>query len=48
MADEIDQLTPQLMVAVQRRDMGRLDVLLGADFTLTTGRPGKEVRGREE
>ena len=48
MAGEIEQLSSQLMVAVQRRDMDTLDALLGDDFTLTTGRPGKEVRARQE
>lgn len=48
MEHEIEQLTRQLMTAVQRRDMDLLDALLGADFTLTTGRAGKAVRGREE
>lgn len=48
MGNGIEQLTQQLMTAVQQRDMDTLDALLGADFTLTTGRAGKEVRGRQE
>ena len=36
------------MQAVCDRDMSTLDALLGSDFTLTTGRPGAEVRARDE
>ena len=36
------------MEAVQRRDLATLDRLLAPDFTLTTGRPGAEVRSRDE
>lgn len=46
--DDIGELEERLMDAVQRRDMAILDALLGDDFTLTTGRPGKEVRSRQE
>ncbi len=37
-----------LMTAVKNRDMATLELLLGDDFTLTTGRPGREVRSRSE
>jgi ketosteroid isomerase-like protein len=36
------------MEAVRTRDLEFLDELLGIEFTLTTGRPGNEVRGRQE
>jgi ketosteroid isomerase-like protein len=36
------------MDAVRDRDMEALDSLLGHRFTLTTGRPGAEVRSRAE
>ena len=36
------------MEAVRDRDMAALDSMLGDDFTLTTGRPGAEVRSRDE
>lgn len=36
------------MEAVGSRDMRTLESLLGDDFTLTTGRPGAEVRTRAE
>jgi ketosteroid isomerase-like protein len=47
-SDEIVALEEQLMDAVRKRDIDALDSLLGADFTLTTGRPGNEVRKRDE
>lgn len=47
-AENIERLEQDLMRAVQTRDMTTLDRLLGDDFTLTTGRPGNEVRSREE
>jgi ketosteroid isomerase-like protein len=34
--------------AVKERDVERLERLLGDEFTLTTGRPGSEVRSRQE
>ena len=37
-----------MMAAVAARDMAALETLVGADFTLTTGRPGAEVRSRDE
>ena len=36
------------MEAVRARDLAFLDDLLGEEFTLTTGRTGNEVRGRQE
>lgn len=46
--DEIEELEKLLMDAVTRRDISMLELLLGDDFTLTTGRPGNEVRSRSE
>ena len=46
--EEIEQLERRFMDAVRARDMDTLDELLGERFTLTTGRPGAEVRGRAE
>jgi len=46
--DQIIELEHRLLAAVQSRDMATLDLLLGEDFTLTTGRRGKEVRSRVE
>src|SRR3712207_2569548 len=37
-----------MFAALQQRDMSTLEALLGDDFTLTTGRPGAEVRSRGE
>jgi len=34
--------------AIQERDMRFLEDLLGEEFTLTTGRPGAEIRQRQE
>jgi ketosteroid isomerase-like protein len=45
---QIERLELQLMTALQERDLATLEGLLGDDFTLTTGRPGAEVRSREE
>lgn len=47
-ADEIVDLATSFMDAVQRKDVDQLGRLLGDDFTLTTGRLGKEVRSRAE
>lgn len=49
-ADEarIEQLERELMEAVRHRDLVLLAEYLGGDFTLTTGRPGAEVRTRDE
>jgi uncharacterized protein DUF4440 len=46
--DEIEGLEHRLMDAVRDRDMDALESLLGERFTLTTGRPGAEVRSRSE
>ena len=46
--EEIVALERAVMGAVQARDLDRLEELLGGDFTLTTGRPGREVRSRDE
>jgi catechol 2,3-dioxygenase-like lactoylglutathione lyase family enzyme/ketosteroid isomerase-like protein len=46
--DELARLEHAWMEAVQRRDLTFLERLLGEEFTLTTGRPGAEVRGRRE
>jgi ketosteroid isomerase-like protein len=44
--DDIVALEHAVMAAVRQRDIDALDGLLGRDFTLTTGRPGAEVRER--
>lgn len=46
--EEIAGLETALIEAVQRKDIEVLEHLLGEDFTLTTGRAGKEVRSRDE
>ena len=45
---EVVELEHRFMRAVQERDLAFLDGTLGPDFTLTTGRPGNEVRSRAE
>jgi ketosteroid isomerase-like protein len=45
---EIEARERELQAAVAARDLPTLDRLLGQEFTLTTGRPGNEVRGRAE
>ena len=45
---EIETRERELQAAVAARDVATLDRLLGQEFTLTTGRPGNEVRGRAE
>ena len=45
---ELIRLEHDWMRAVQARDMGFMSGLLGEEFTLITGRPGAEVRGRQE
>ena len=45
---EIEARERELQAAVAARDLATLDRLLGHEFTLTTGRPGNEVRGRAE
>jgi len=46
--EELVNLETALTRAVQRRDMAYLERTLGRSFTLTTGRPGAEVRSRDE
>jgi catechol 2,3-dioxygenase-like lactoylglutathione lyase family enzyme/ketosteroid isomerase-like protein len=46
--DELARLERAWLEAVQRRDLPALERLLGEEFTLTTGRPGAEVRTRTE
>lgn len=43
---EIEALEVEILECVRDRNTARLDQLLGDDFTLTTGRPGTEVRDR--
>jgi ketosteroid isomerase-like protein len=45
---ELIGLENEWMDAVRRRDMEFLERLLADEFTLTTGRPGAEVRSRRE
>jgi ketosteroid isomerase-like protein len=45
---EIEARERELQAAVAARDVETLERLLGQEFTLTTGRPGNEVRGRAE
>jgi hypothetical protein len=47
-AEEIEDVERRFMDAVRDRDMDALEAMLGERFTLTTGRPGAEVRGRAE
>lgn len=44
----IEALTREYQAAVAARDLEALERLLAPEFTLTTGRPGNEVRGRAE
>ena len=46
--EELARLEHVWMEAVRARDLPALEPLLGAEFTLTTGRPGAEVRSRAE
>lgn len=46
-ADELEALTRRVVSAVRERDLALLDAVLAPGFTLTTGRPGAEVRTRE-
>jgi catechol 2,3-dioxygenase-like lactoylglutathione lyase family enzyme/ketosteroid isomerase-like protein len=46
--EELVRLEHAWMDAVQRRDLPFLERLLGEEFTLTTGRPGAEMRRRAE
>jgi hypothetical protein len=45
--DKLVQLERDLARAVQERDLEKLDRILGAEFTLVTGRPGAATRDRE-
>jgi hypothetical protein len=45
---EVEAIERELQAAVAARDLDTLERLLGPEFTLTTGRPGTEVRGRAE
>jgi hypothetical protein len=45
---ELARLTEALAEATRRRDMATLELMLGEEFTLTTGRPGHETRSRAE
>ena len=45
---EVVELEHRFMRAVQERDLAFLEETLGPQFTLTTGRPGAEVRTRED
>jgi ketosteroid isomerase-like protein len=46
--DKVVELTHDLMRAVQNRDVATVERILAGEFTLTTGRPGAEVRSRDE
>jgi ketosteroid isomerase-like protein len=45
---ELVELERAWMEAVRERDLDFLEGLLAGEFTLTTGRPGAEVRSRRE
>ena len=45
---KLEQLERQWIEAVRDRDTEKLERILGEEFTLTTGRPGNEVRSRAE
>src|SRR5207247_2012283 len=46
--EQIEGLEHQFMDAVRRRDASWLEGRLRPEFVLVTGRPGHEVRSREE
>jgi ribonuclease HI len=46
--DEVGDLLRRWAHAVEHREMAFLEQLLAPEFTLTTGRPGAEVRTREQ
>jgi ketosteroid isomerase-like protein len=48
MTADLSLLSRRFMEAVRDRELDWLEEHLGAEFTLTTGRPGTPVRGREE
>ena len=45
---KLEQLEHRWVEAVRDRDHETLERVLGEEFTLTTGRPGNEVRSRAE
>jgi ketosteroid isomerase-like protein len=45
---KLSELEHQWIESVKERDLENLERILGEEFTLTTGRPGNEVRSREE
>jgi ketosteroid isomerase-like protein len=45
---KLEQLEHEWIEAVRDRDGERLERILGEEFTLTTGRPGNEMRSRKE
>jgi ketosteroid isomerase-like protein len=47
-AAELRELEGRFMTAVAERDIVFLERHLGEEFTLTTGRPGHQTRGRAE
>ncbi len=46
--ERLIELERQFMAAVQGRDLDELERTVGEEFTLTTGRPGVEVRERQD
>jgi hypothetical protein len=46
--DDLAALSEQFMEAVRDREVPFLEYHLGVEFTLTTGRAGAPVRGRDE
>jgi hypothetical protein len=48
LVQQIERLERRWAQAVRDRDMAFLEELLGEEFTLTTGRRGNPMRGREE
>jgi hypothetical protein len=46
--DELEHAEVRFMKAVAERDLGYLEEHLAPEFSLTTGRPGYEVRNRAE
>jgi ketosteroid isomerase-like protein len=46
--EHLSRLEHDFADAVRRRDLDFLEAHLGEEFTLTTGRPGAEVRSRAE
>ena len=48
MTDDLAELSRRFMEAVRDREVPFVEYHLGAEFTLTTGRPGAPVRDRAE